>query len=182
MRVGLSCTDNIKGILLELFSARNITIEDSSEVYVVEAGSPVPAGKVSIQFELGSLNKLIGLLDMLSKQVDETSGTIIGKSPDENYEIIPHRQICFFEGRGNNIFCITKEGEYRVKEKLYELEAKLPQNAFVRVSKSFIVNIENVKQIIPWFGRRLVLKFTDCRKEVEVSKNYSKSFKEFLDM
>lgn len=182
MRVGLSCTDNIRGILLELFNARNITVEDSAEVYVVEAGCPVAAGKVSIQFELGSLNALIGLLDLLAKQGDDTVNTIIGRSTEENYEIIPYKQICFFEGRGNNTFCITKEGEYRVKEKLYELEARLPQNAFVRVGKSFIVNIENVKQIVPWFGRRLVLKFTDCKKEVEVSKNYTKSFKEFLDI
>ncbi|HEX2945920.1 MAG TPA: LytTR family DNA-binding domain-containing protein [Clostridia bacterium] len=182
MRVGLSCTDNIRGILLELFNARNIAVDDNSDIYVVETGCSVPDGKVSIQFETGSLGILTGLLGMLSKAEEDTSNTIIGRSPDENYVIIPYAQICYFEGRGNNTFCIAKEGEYRVKEKLYELEARLPQSFFVRVGRSFIVNIKNVNQIVPWFGRRLVLKFMDCRKEVEVSKNYTKSFKEFLDM
>ncbi len=182
MRIGLICTDNIKPILMELFNTRNITIEDSSDVYVVEIGCKVPEGKISILFQLGNLNLLMGLLDKVCKPSDESISTIIGKSPDDNYEIIPYKKICFFEGRGNNAFCITKEGEYRVKEKLYELEAKLPQSNFIRVGKSFIVNIENVKQIVPWFGRRLVLKFIDCKKDVEVSKNYTKSFKEFLDI
>lgn len=182
MMVGLSCTDNIKPILLELFNSRSIAVEENSDIYIVESGCPVPAGKVSIQFELRSLNTLIGLLGMLSKTEDEASSTIIGKSGDENYVIIPYAQICFFEGRGNNTFCITREGEYRVKEKLYELDSRLPKSYFTRVGRSFIVNIKNVKQIVPWFGRRLVLRFTDCRKEVEVSKSYTKSFKEFLDM
>lgn len=182
MKVGLSCTDNIRGILLELFAARNITVEDCSDIFVVEAGCTAPAGKVSIQFEMASLNTMVGLLGMLSKAEGDTSDTIIGRALDENYVIIPYTQVCFFEGRGNNTFCITKEGEYRVREKLYELEAKLPNSSFVRVGRSFIVNIKNVSQIVPWFGRRLVLRFTDCRKEVEVSKNYTRSFKEFLDM
>jgi DNA-binding LytR/AlgR family response regulator len=121
-------------------------------------------------------------LDRLSKSQDDTVNTIIGRCSDGNYEIIPYKRICFFEGRGNNTFCVTKDGEYRIKDKLYELDASLPKNRFVRVGKPFIVNIENVKQIVPWFGRRLVLKFIDCQKEIEVSKNYTKSFKEFLDM
>ena len=182
MRVGLCCTDNMRGILLELFAARNISVEESSDIFIVEAGCMAPAGKVSIQFEMVSLNTMIGLISMLSKAEGDTTNTIIGRAPDENYVIIPYAQICFFEGRGNNTFCITREGEYRVREKLYELESKLPQSFFVRVGRSFIVNIKNVSQIVPWFGRRLVLRFSVCRKEVEVSKNYTKSFKEFLDM
>ncbi len=182
MKVGLICKDNIMPVLSEVFSNRNLEIDATSDIYIVEAGCCLPPGKTSIVFEQSCLPSLIGLLDRLSKGADNTGSSIIGKSEEENFEIIPFRQICFFEGRGNNTFCITKEGEYKVKEKLYELETKLPQNSFIRVGKSFIVNIENVKQIVPWFGRRLVLKFSECKREVEVSKNYSKSFKEFLDM
>ena len=69
-----------------------------------------------------------------------------------------------------------------MKEKLYELEGKLPRSQFIRVSKSYIVNIGNVKEIIPWFGGRLILRFTSGNKEVEVSRSQVKSFKEFLGM
>lgn len=78
--------------------------------------------------------------------------------------------------------CVTPLGEYKVKEKLYELETSLPEDRFIRVSRSFIVNIENVSQIVPWFGRRLVLRFGNTKLEVEVSKNYSTAFKDFLGL
>jgi DNA-binding LytR/AlgR family response regulator len=94
----------------------------------------------------------------------------------------------YFEARGNNVFCIAAgvdhklTNEYRIKDKLYELEARLPQNRFLRVSKSYIVNIDNVNEIIPWFGRRLILRFVDGKREIEVSRNYVKNLKEYLGM
>jgi DNA-binding LytR/AlgR family response regulator len=108
-------------------------------------------------------------------------GIIINYRPkdDHNLEIIPFKEILYFEGKGNYAYCITVTGKYRIKEKLYELEKKM-NNEFIRVGKSFIVNITNIKEIIPWFGRRLLLKFTDNKSEIEVSKNYVKSFKSHL--
>lgn len=182
MKVGLICSDNVRFILYELLASRNISIDESSDVYIVESGYTAPPLKLSILFELSCLNLLIGLLERINKTHEDTADNIIGRSDNGNFEILQYKYICFFEGRGNSTFCITKDGEYKVKDKLYELDTKLPKNSFVRVGKSFIVNIENVKQIVPWFGRRLVLKFTDCKREVEVSKNYTKSFKDFLDM
>lgn len=182
MRLALICTDNLRSILTELLTGRNIGVDETSEVCLVESGCEIPRNRISILFELSNLNSLIELVDRLSRSAEDNNGTVIGRSGEETYEIIPYARICFFEGRGNHTYCITKDEEYRVREKLYELEEKLPGNRFIRVGKSFIVNIENVKQIVPWFGRRLVLKFTECKKEVEVSKNFAKSFKEFLDM
>ncbi|MCX7708705.1 MAG: LytTR family transcriptional regulator [Clostridia bacterium] len=179
MKIGLCCSDNLKRVILELMSARNFLVDNQTEFVIVESGCEIPRGKVAILFEVGNLASLIELLDRLSKGGEEAGNAIIGKL-DEKYERIPLNQVYFYEGRGNNVFCITSEGEYRVKEKLYELEEKLPQHRFIRVSKSFIVNITNVKEIIPWFGRRLILRFNDQKKEIEVSKNYVKSFKEFL--
>lgn len=95
-------------------------------------------------------------------------------------DIIVHSRICYFEARKNAVYCVTADGEYRVKEKLYELETTLPEDRFIRISRSYIVNIENVSRIIPWFGRRLVLRFNNTKKEVEVSKNYASAFKAFL--
>lgn len=179
MRTGLICSDNLKGILHELLKARSITVDDRANVYIVEAGFELPCGKIAIVFDTGNLAVLVEMLDRLSKAGEDSSDTVVGRQ-DEKYEVILLKHVHYYEGRGNNVFCITAKGEYRVREKLYELEESLPQNRFVRVSKSFIVNIANVKEIIPWFGRRLVLRFIDSKREVEVSKNYVKSFKDFL--
>lgn len=181
MRTDLTCSDNLRGVLTELLSARGIVIDDKSDMTIVESGYEIPKSKIAVVFDMQNMAKLVEFLDKLSRAGEESISTIVGKNEDK-YEVIPIKQVNFFEGRGNNTFCVTGSGEYRVKEKLYELEAHLPQNRFIRVNKSFIVNIGSVKEIIPWFGRRLVLKFNKCSTEIEVSKNYIKSFKEFIGM
>jgi DNA-binding LytR/AlgR family response regulator len=180
MKIALHCSEGSKSILLELLSAWNIAIDGQSPVCVVESGCDIPEDKIGIVFHMSNLASLMELLNPSAGKEPDPMDTIIGRNLHESYEIIPLGQIHYFEARGNYVFCITANQEYRVKEKLYELEAKLPQNRFIRVGKSYIVNIHNVKEIIPWFGRRLVLKFVDSKKEIEVSKNYVKNVKEFL--
>lgn len=182
MKAGLICSDKNRAVLTELLAARNISLDDQAGVYIVESGSDIPPGKISILFEWSNMNSLIELMEILTKAPDETMANIIGKSGEEKYEVITLPLVFYFEARGNNAFCITAEGEYKVREKLYELEGRLPKNRFVRVGKSFIVNIGTVKEIIPWFGRRLMLRFVNSKKEIEVSKNYVRNFKEFLGM
>jgi two-component system LytT family response regulator len=188
MNFCLNCTPNVRGILEELLSNRNIRVEESSNLCIVEAGCEIPKDKIAIHFQLGNMGLLIELLDKLAPVHNDSPSTIVGKTSDDSYLIITYPQVYYFEARSNNVFCIAVDpshdsiSEYRIKEKLYELEARLPQNHFIRVGKSLIVNIDNVSEIIPWFGRRLILRFVDGKKEVEVSRNYVKIFKKFLGM
>lgn len=181
MRTDLICSDNLRSVLTELLSARGIAIDEKSDLAIVESGYEIPNGKIAVVFDILNMAKLVEFLDKISRAGEDTLATIVGRNEDI-YELIPIKLVNFFEGRGNNTYCITGNGEYRVKEKLYELEERLPPQRFIRVNKSFIVNISSVKEIIPWFGRRLVLKFNQGDIEIEVSKNYIKSFKEFIGM
>lgn len=180
MKFDLLCSPNLKPVLAELLKNRNIIMDDQAPFGIVESGFTPPPGKVAVLFDGNNLNHLIELLDKLSKPVEGYPEGIIGRISDERLEIVPYRQICYFEAQGNNVVCVTPGGSYQVRDKLFELEEKLPAGRFIRVSKSLIVNIANVKEIIPWFGRRLVLRFELIPAEIEVSKNYVRSFKEFL--
>lgn len=66
-----------------------------------------------------------------------------------------------------------------MKKKLYAYEQDLVNHDFFRINKSQLVNLMAVKEIIPWFNGRLVLNMGD-KKELEVSKNYAKNFKNLL--
>lgn len=182
MQVQLICSDNIKAIMTELLSTRGIGIDEDAQICLAEKGEQIPDTKVGILFEMTSLKVLMELLNHFIIPLNKENSSIVGRLDEERYELIPYSRVCCFEGRGNFVFCITAAGEFRIKEKLYELEMKLPKNRFIRVSKSYIVNISNIKEIIPWFGGRLVLRFTDIGKEVEVSRSQVRSFREFLDM
>lgn len=179
MKYHLICSQQIQLLLQEALSRRGCTYDPQAEMSFVEAGYPIPSDQIAIVFDAGNIAALLEFVNDWSGHKDEIN-KIVGRYADDRYSVISLEQVFYFEARDNNTFCVTPTGECRIKEKLYELEAKLPPDKFIRVSKSFIVNIENVKDILPWFGRRLILRFTDSKLEVEVSKNYVKAFREFL--
>jgi DNA-binding LytR/AlgR family response regulator len=69
-----------------------------------------------------------------------------------------------------------------MRERLYELEARLPLSRFARVSKSAIVNLGAVREVHPWFGRGLLLRFGYEGRQVEVSRGYVKALKDRLGL
>ena len=107
-------------------------------------------------------------------------GHLIGQL-DEKYKIINYQDIILFEAQSGIIYARTNDKEYRVKEKLYQLEEELAAEGFIRINKSEIVNILHIKEIVPWFNGRLLLKLY-IKKEVEVSRSYAGYFKDFLGL
>jgi DNA-binding LytR/AlgR family response regulator len=85
------------------------------------------------------------------------------------------KEILFFEGSGNYVKIHTVNATpLMVLEKLSDLEEKLPQNQFMRVHKSFIVNISHIKQI-----EGNMLKIKD--KTVTISQSYKSNLEEYLN-
>jgi DNA-binding LytR/AlgR family response regulator len=85
------------------------------------------------------------------------------------------KEILFFEGSGNYLKIHTENTTpLMVLEKLSDLEEKLPQNQFMRVHKSFIINIFHIKQI-----EGNMIKIKD--KTVAVSQNYKQNLDKMLD-
>ncbi len=184
MKVSLNCSLEIRKTVLELLRTRGVEIDDNAEVALTQKGFDLPEGKVSIVFQNSALDKLIDFFDnnlIKSENAENKSSVIVGKANDR-YELIFLDKILFFESRGNNTYCNTVTGQYRVKEKLYELEKTLMSKGFIRVAKCHVVNLPNISEIIPWFGGRLLLKLNDTRTEIEVARSYVRSFKDFLGL
>ncbi|NGP46532.1 LytTR family transcriptional regulator [Bacillaceae bacterium SIJ1] len=178
MRLGVVCNASIREEILEKCQSLGIEVYKNADLYVVEEGfhhSFLPC----IVFHPEHLDELFTMLQMFATTT--TSSKIVGTQDDAFY-VISHDDILYFEAVDAGLLCHTATDVYRIKEKLYQLEARLPGDRFVKVSRSFIVNIDEVARIIPWFNRRLLLKFERSKKEVEVSKNYVGRFKAFLGM
>lgn len=178
MRLGLVCRNEIREDLLKKFKSIGIEVYRNADLYVVEEG--LHSGFLPcIVFTPDNLNLLLETLQLFSATT--ATSKIVGFRNDE-YHLMNHDQILYFEAIDSSVLCHTATEMYRLKEKLYQLEERLPRERFIKVSRSFIVNIDSVTRIIPWFNRRLLLKFDHSKKEVEVSKNYVGHFKEFLGM
>lgn len=178
MKLGLVCNQHIRDDALKKFHALGIEVYRSADLYVVEEG--IHSGFLPcIVFHPKQLHALEDMLQVFATTTQTSK--IIGFK-DDAYHVINHKKILYFEAVAAGVLCHTREDVYRLKEKLYQLEARLPNERFIKVSRSFIVHIDAVTRIIPWFNRRLLLTFEHSKKEVEVSKSYVGNFKAFLGM
>ena len=66
---------------------------------------------------------------------------------------------------------------------LDELQARLDPAVFWRVHRSHLVNINRIKEIVPWFSRNYILKMRDARgSEIPVSRSQTKRLREYLKL
>jgi DNA-binding LytR/AlgR family response regulator len=64
---------------------------------------------------------------------------------------------------------------------LDELQARLDPTVFWRVHRSHLVNINKVKEIVPWFSRNYILRMKDPKAtEIPVSRAQTKRLREYL--
>ncbi|MEC3878625.1 LytR/AlgR family response regulator transcription factor [Parapedobacter sp. 10938] len=84
------------------------------------------------------------------------------KSPDylivkdrSKYIIVPYNEICFIQAQKDYVTIETTEGTYTLWGMLGDVGKELPTDCFLRVHKSYIVNVEFVKSIS---AKKIVMK------------------------
>jgi two-component system response regulator LytT len=80
------------------------------------------------------------------------------------------------------IFARDTEGvsNFRTVEELLEA---LDPDVFWRPHRSYLVNINHIKEVVPWFKSSFMLKMSDKRaSEIPVSRNQTKRLREFLKL
>jgi len=103
---------------------------------------------------------------------------IVGMQGNDIFIIKISEVIEFYSEEKNN-FCKTKNGIFRIKEKLYYLEEKLPLKDFIRISNSVIININHVKCFNTSIIGKIIVKFKDGTEE-NVSKRRTSEIMRFL--
>lgn len=66
---------------------------------------------------------------------------------------------------------------------LDELQTRLDPAVFWRVHRSHLVNINKIKEIVPWFSRNYILKMKDAKgTEIPVSRSQTRRLREYLKL
>jgi two-component system LytT family response regulator/two-component system response regulator LytT len=66
---------------------------------------------------------------------------------------------------------------------LEELHGRLNPEVFWRVHRSHLVNINKVKEIVPWFSRNYILRMTDAKAtEIPVSRSQTRRLRDYLKL
>ena len=105
---------------------------------------------------------------------------LVGREGDMQHILKPV-EIHYFHTNNDTVTAVTAKGEFRLKEKLYELEELLPPNQFIRLSKSVIANLDELSRFEASFNGTLCVYFKSEAKEY-VSRNYVNTIKESLKM
>jgi DNA-binding LytR/AlgR family response regulator len=76
-------------------------------------------------------------------------------------------EIVYFESREKYTYLHTTDREYMIDETLADLEGKLDGSTFVRIHRSYIVNVSFIRELVRWFAGRYKVRLKD-KNETEL--------------
>lgn len=118
------------------------------------------------------------IMVQLSKDLKAESLPIIPVWKNDRFIILKPDHIIYLYTTGKKTMIKSKDGEYTSLNSLFSFEKKLACSSFYRTHKSYLVNLEYIKEIVPWFNHTYNLVLDRYEKdEVPVSRTYLKDFK-----
>jgi len=97
----------------------------------------------------------------------------------DRYKLLDFDEVICIEVDERITILYTHDKQYPMNLTLEHFERKLPADRFMRVSRSAIINLNAVKEIIIWFGNRYKILMSN-KKEVISSRERSKHLKQLL--
>lgn len=90
--------------------------------------------------------------------------------------------IMYFTVEKKKVAVHTRDGLYECGSSLEDLEHKMYGRGFFRCHKSFIVNMDYVEKIIPWFNATYMMILKETAEQIPVSRHYTKNLRLLLDI
>jgi len=130
-----------------------------------------------------------GLNDQLEQIVKMMAGRQVRRDQvaikvGERFMLVQAEEIIFASLADESINIVTGQvagtSNYRT---LDDLQARLDPEVFWRVHRSHLVNINKIKEIVPWFSRNYILRMKDAKgTEIPVSRAQTKRLREYLKL
>lgn len=101
-------------------------------------------------------------------------------SKNNKLYVLSMSDIFYCEANEHEVYVHTKDDQYKVSSSISDFYKKLPQNVFFRCHRSYIVNIDKIAEITPWFNSTYILKLQGLNSEIPVSRQNIISFKQLM--
>lgn len=101
---------------------------------------------------------------------------------NEKIIVVDVDNIYYCLARERVTFVFTKNEEYSVNLCISEFYKKLPKNIFFKCHRSYIVNLNKISEIIPWFNNTYNLKLQNINHDIPVSRSNIKEFKHLMNI
>jgi two-component system LytT family response regulator/two-component system response regulator LytT len=127
-------------------------------------------------------DQLEKLVKMMATQKDRRNQVAV--KMDDRIVLVQADDIIYASLAEDSISIVTGQvagsSNYRT---LDELQTRLDPEVFWRVHRSHLVNINKIKEIVPWFSRNYILRMNDAKgTEIPVSRSQTRRLRDYLKL
>lgn len=129
-----------------------------------------------------ALNRAVSQLESNAEQGSKAEKLdAISVHTDDRIYLVKIKTIAAVEATQGKTLLYTDSEQFETKETLQYWEQKLIVHSFMRVHRAFIINLDKISEIEPWFNQTYQVTLQTGMK-VPVSRSYIKTFKEKLHL
>ncbi|MBK5247034.1 MAG: response regulator transcription factor [Peptostreptococcaceae bacterium] len=166
----------------QILPKANIIFATAFSEYAVKAFEIGVSNYILKPFSKDQLNKIIAKCQL--ELTDPQTAPVLSKMPincNRRVVMVDIDKIVFIETDNRGCMVHTQEGDFRENLPIGEYERKLSLHRFYRIHKCFIVNLDQIHEIIPWHNNCVALKmFGYEEKVIPVARNNTKELKQSL--
>ena len=118
-------------------------------------------------------------INALIAKLSEETPQLISGFRDNMLRILEQDEIIRVYSENGKIIAATDEGEYVLRQRLYEMEERLDGTKFVRISNSEIINLKKVRSFDLSFTGTICVSLSDS-SVTYVSRRYVSKIKKIL--
>ncbi|SHG28141.1 LytR/AlgR family response regulator transcription factor [Ornithinibacillus halophilus] len=115
-------------------------------------------------------------------ELEHTNVNKLGIEVEGEVIYIDPNDILYLHSEEKQVKVFTKTSDFVTKKTLKELEARLSSYPFLRTHKSYVVNLDHVSRLTPWFNGAYNLSMKGKDEQLPVSRNYVKTLREILEL
>jgi DNA-binding LytR/AlgR family response regulator len=177
-------------IVKQMVDAPLVYVTSYSDPTIIERAKRVnPAGFIVKPFNTNDIHAIVEIV-LYNKKTKPSAEVSIVKSAtdssflvddavfikaDNAFEKVPYSGLYYVEANGNMVTIYSKNRDYSIRKSMKEIEEILPSHIFLRVQKSFIVNLQQIES----FNTKEISLMTGA--VVQVGRQYYNSFLAKLD-
>jgi len=195
---------NAVDYLLKPFDGKRVVKTlDKVRAQLARLNEPTAASDISERTGAGN-GRVAGAeakLDALIRMVEEQAGLVAAPSKSAGQTGLPRsgkvvvraqsrlllvdqKDVCFATIEDGRISVVTRtvEGDSNCRT-LEDLTDQLDAEQFWRVHRSFVVNIQHIREVVPWFKSSYQLRMDDRKQtEIPVSRSQTKRLREMFNL
>jgi len=118
------------------------------------------------------------LIVLPSRKKEKPLYFITGRNEDE-WQPIPIEEVSFFESLNKKNWCYQQDELFQISLTMKDLANRLPEY-FIRIHRSYIINIRNISKITRDFASNLLIVMKDG-KQLPVSQSYVTDLRKALE-